>query len=448
MLNICGIGRHWVVNQMTCGGKSYHAVSLKLRAKRLKLSFKESEWLCDCRSKKNYRNSQIMSESEDSSSFDDDSSGSSSDSQNEEEETQDVEDDGDDDVIKALKLAQMKKKAIRPPDIALDNVPCNFSFHPVEDLIVVSDYKGNTELYSYSNEANEKLKAVQHKDANTRDLKFNKKGDKLCALLNNKDLVLYHTDGLQVERTIKDSSEETGICLHVVDENILVVGDEDGHVQAWDKRMQGTAFSFKVAEDAISALISDEEGKVLVASSTEGTLSSIKVRAKKIQTQSEPYETDFNCMGVIKQNTKLAVGDSAGKVYLFNWGEYGYHSDVYPGHLDAVNCMIPITEKIIITGGDDGYLRAVHFYPMKFLGIVGKHKLAVESMDVCNDGHLIASISHDAILNFWNVSYFEDFIMPAEVKTSSKSTKSKDMKHNLPSSRQGNKSDFFQGLKE
>lgn len=45
-------------------------------------------------------------------------------------------------------------------------------------------------------------------------------------------------------------------------------------------------------------------------------------------------------------------------MYVYNWGEFGLHSDEFPNLTKkAINCMIPITENIVITGGEDGMLR-------------------------------------------------------------------------------------------
>ena len=194
-------------------------------------------------------------------------------------------------------------------------------------------------------------------------------------------------------------------------------------------------------------MICDEDGKVLVCSSADGIIASIKVRAGKVQVKSEEYDTEFNCLGTLKQSTKLAVGDSKGALYFFNWGDFGYHVDMIPLHKDCINGFIPITEKIGITACGDGKLYATHFYPKKLLGIVGEHQHSVEKMDVCNDGHLIASSSLDETIKFWNVTYFEDFVPPTlkETKTPKGNSK-KETKHKLPSSSQKNSSQFFEGL--
>lgn len=104
--------------------------------------------------------------------------------------------------------------------------------------------------------------------------------------------------------------------------------------------------------------------------------------------------------------------------------------------------MVPITERIAVTGGEDGILRAMHLVPGRVLGIVGQHSLAVETIDINSSGELIASSSHDNDIRFWNIKYFEDF---DDIKYNSKPDR-KAMRHNLPSSKQTNAADFFSDL--
>lgn len=74
-------------------------------------------------------------------------------------------------------------------------------------------------------------------------------------------------------------------------------------------------------------------------------------------------------------------------------------------------------------------------------------------MDVCNDGHLIASLGSDEeVIKFWNVSYFEGMTIGEGEKSKQFKNKSKpvagegDKRGNLPSSSKQNASDFFKGL--
>lgn len=153
--------------------------------------------------------------------------------------------------------------------------------------------------------------------------------------------------------------------------------------------------------------------------------------------QSEQYEEELTCMGLYRNDSKLVVGTSKGRMYSFNWGEFGYHCDVFNGPKTAINAMLPVTQRMGVVGCEDGLLRAVNTVPGRNLGVVGQHSMAVETMDISNTGEFIASSSHDNDIRFWNIKYFEDFDddMPT-----------KDAKFNLPSSKYTNARDFFSGL--
>ena len=88
------------------------------------------------------------------------------------------------------------------------------------------------------------------------------------------------------------------------------------------------------------------------------------------------------------------------------------------------------------------FFRATNLFPNRQLGVVGQHDLSVECLDICNNGTIIASYSYDNNVKFWNVSYFETL----NVAQSVKGGKQKQLKHNLPSSKQDNVADFFADL--
>ena len=52
----------------------------------------------------------------------------------------------------------------------------------------------------------------------------------------------------------------------------------------------------------------------------------------------------------------------------------GLHSDQFPGHPDAVNSILSVSDTIALTGCEDGNERAVHLYPHRSLGVVGHHE--------------------------------------------------------------------------
>lgn len=106
--------------------------------------------------------------------------------------------------------------------------------------------------------------------------------------------------------------------------------------------------------------------------------------------------------------------------------------------------MVPITENIVVTSGEDGVLRAAHMFPQRQLGVVGQHRLPVERLDISHDGQYLASCSHDNDVKFWNISYFET--IDTLIDVNQKQNKRRDMSNNLPSSNVRNASEFFSGL--
>ena len=123
--------------------------------------------------------------------------------------------------------------------------------------------------------------------------------------------------------------------------------------------------------------------------------------------------------------------------------------------------MLSITDNVVMTGCEDGNIRAVHLYPHRFLGVVGHHdqELPVERMDVSNSGEIIASISHDNRVKFWNVAYLEEMdynktkkpgVLPknAVKNKSKKELQMRETEHQLPSSSRSNRNEFFSGFKD
>lgn len=52
---------------------------------------------------------------------------------------------------------------------------------------------------------------------------------------------------------------------------------------------------------------------------------------RKLYVQSEPYDEELTCMGLFRRESKLVVGSSKGRMYTFNWDEFGLHSNMFPG---------------------------------------------------------------------------------------------------------------------
>lgn len=353
--------------------------------------------------------------------------------------------DEEDEVVKKI-LIELKKPRSKPPNITTEDFPTDLSFHPDRNILAVGTVVGDVLIYNYTNDENTLIATHEVHSKAIRDIEFSIDGRDLFSGGRDKSIMITDIETGKLKRFWDGAHSDPIYTITVIDENLVASGDDEGTVKLWDVRLKSNepVFSIKKVEDYISSIITNDQKKMLVYTSGDGYLTSINIGSKKMFVQSEQYEEELTCAGIYRNDSKVVVGTSKGNFYTFNWGEFGYHNDAFSGPLSPVSFMIPITERICVTAGEEGVIRAMHLVPGRILGIVGQHSLAVEAIDICNDGEFIATSSHDNDIRFWNIKYFEDF---DDIKYNEKPNK-KAARHNLPSSLHANRSDFFADLAE
>lgn len=349
----------------------------------------------------------------------------------------------DDEVVKKI-LTELKKPRLKPPNISTEDFPTDISFHPDQNIIAIGTVMGDLLLYKYTNEENTLLNTHEVHAKAIRDIEFSIDGKDIFSGSRDKSIMVTDIETGKLKRFWDNAHEESIYTMTVLDENLLASGDDNGTVRLWDSRIKGNdpVFSLKEVDDYISCIITNNQKRLLVCTSGDGYVTTLNIPGKKMLVQSEPYEEELTCAGIYRNESKVVVGSSKGNFYTFNWGEFGYHNDAFTGPLTPISLMIPITERIAVTAGEDGVIRAMHLVPGRILGIVGQHPLAVETMDISNNGEMIATSSHENDVSFWNIKYFEDF---NGINYNEKPSK-KASKHNLPSSLNANRTDFFSDL--
>ncbi|XP_072936508.1 WD repeat-containing protein 55 homolog [Epargyreus clarus] len=356
----------------------------------------------------------------------------------------DDDEDDDDEVIKAIK-AEKNKPRDHPPNIICDDAIVDICFHPANDLIAIANMVGDILLYEYNNNETVLKETIEVHTKACRDVEFDDEGTTMYSTGKDKTIVATDVQTGKLKQCYNDAHEEPVYTLVSLDDNKIVTGDDAGTVKLWDIRKKDSIFTIKVGEDYISDMLTNEAQKYLVCAGGDGTITSIDLKGNKIYTRSEQYDAEFTCMGLFRSETKLLAASATGRLYLFNWKEFGYHSDEYIGQKKiSVQCMVPITQNIVVTSGEDGILRAAHMFPQRQLGVVGQHSMPVERLDISHDGTYIASCSHNNDVKFWNITYFES--IDTLINVNEKQDKKKDMSNNLPSSNYKNSSDFFSGL--
>ncbi|KAL2711967.1 WD repeat-containing protein 55 isoform X2 [Vespula squamosa] len=354
------------------------------------------------------------------------------------------ENEEEDETVKAI-IRSKELHRTHPPTITLDNFIVDICFHPQNDIIAVANILGDVILFKYTNKETKLVSSMELHLKACRDIEFSHDGKTLFSTAKDLSIMITDMETEKLIRLYENAHEQPVYTMNIFGEQTFGTGDDDGVVKLWDLRQKGNTpiFSIKQMEDYVSAMITNSDNKYLVCASGDGSLTTFNMAAKKLHIQSEEYEEELLCLGLFKSETKILAASSKGKMYVFNWGEFGLHSDEFPSLTKkALNCLIPITENIVITGGEDGILRATSLFPHHHLGIVGQHNFSIEALDVNSDGTLIASSSHNDDIKFWNVEYLETL----NTFEHRKGGKQKQMIHNLPSSKVNNASDFFADL--
>ncbi|XP_018578500.1 WD repeat-containing protein 55 homolog [Anoplophora glabripennis] len=356
-----------------------------------------------------------------------------------------VEENEEDETIKAI-IRQCNKERNHPTPIECEDFITDISFHPHNNILAISNIIGDVLLYKYSIEENILISSLELHTKACRDIEFSCDGNTLFSTSKDKSVMISDVNSGKLERFYENCHEVPVYCLTIIDENMFSTGDDDGVVKIWDvrERDEKPIYKTKKNEDYISDMITDESKKYLLCSSGDGSLTTINLQNRKVHMQSEEYEEELTCLGLFRSGTKLISGSSKGKLFVYNWEEFGLHSDAFPGPKTAINSLIPITENIVVTACEDGNLRATHLFPHRHLGIVGQHDFSIECVDICSTGQFIASSSHNNDIKFWNIEYFEDF---DKVNQKHKKHKKKtELQNNLPSSKIKNVSDFFSDM--
>ncbi|XP_055934794.1 WD repeat-containing protein 55-like [Argiope bruennichi] len=327
----------------------------------------------------------------------------------------DLDSDGDSEISypededAALEIEQ---KTEVPESINFKVNIVDIAFHPKRNLIATGLIDSSITLHSYGvgDVKNMELQTFDHHNKKPcRAVHFSASGEHLFT--GAQDTTIGVVD-LETNSVFRKFGREGGSPIYSIlpiDNYLLASGEDEGEVILWDFRMQAPIEVFQDCEDYVSSLIINKEKKLMLATSGDGRLSVYNVRAKKLEMQSEELDSDLLCAGIFKGGTKAVVGSTDGALNIFNWGEFGNISDRFPGHPGSVDSMVVIADDVIVTGCEDGKIRAVQLFPNRFLGSLGNHGgYSIERVRLSYDSAYIASSSYDQKVKFWDLSGIEE----------------------------------------
>lgn len=112
---------------------------------------------------------------------------------------------------------------------------------------------------------------------------------------------------------------------------------------------------------------------------------------------------------VREDEEKLIVGTSSGDMAIYNWDWFGDCKDRLVGHPEGVEKLVKFDESYVLTGGEDGWVRIVGVYPHS-INLFKRHAedledaFAISGMSMSHDKKILATISHDCSINFFDLT--------------------------------------------
>ncbi|KAM4564128.1 WD repeat-containing protein 55 [Fundulus diaphanus] len=294
-----------------------------------------------------------------------------------------------------------------PQDIQLEAIANTVALHPSRDVLVCGDVDGDVYAFSYSctEGENRELWSSGHHLKSCRQVRFSADGLRLYSVSRDKAVHLLDVERGQLVSRIRGAHGAPINSLLLVDENVLATGDDGGTLKVWDMR-KGTAFmDMKNHDDYISDITVDQNKRILLTASGDGTMGVFNLKRRRFELLSEFQSGDLTSVALMKRGKKVVCGSSEGTLYIFNWNGFGATSDRFAVKAESVDCIAPITDNIMCTASMDGYIRAVNLLPNRVIGCIGQHVgEPVEEIAKSWDSRFLLSCGHDQLIKFWDIS--------------------------------------------
>ncbi|XP_053320137.1 WD repeat-containing protein 55 [Spea bombifrons] len=333
-----------------------------------------------------------------------------------------------------------------PEDISFEAAVNAIAFHPSRDIVAAGDVDGDVFVYSYSclENGNKELWSSGHHLKSCRDVAFTSDGQNLFTVSKDKSIHILNVEEGKLIKRISKAHDTSLNSLLLIDENLFATGDDSGMLKVWDLRKGEAFMEMKNHEDYISDMIIDQNKKLLLTASGDGTMGVFNIKRRRFELLSEYQSGDLTSLAVMKRGRKVACGSSEGTIYLFNWNGFGATSDRFAVKAESIDCMVPITDNIVCTGSMDGVIRAINILPNRVVGSIGQHPgEPIEQLAKSPNGNLLASCAHDQKVKFWDVSSLGSVI----VDDYRKRKKNKQLTA-LSKKAFGGAEDFFSDLRE
>jgi WD repeat-containing protein 55 len=303
-----------------------------------------------------------------------------------------------------------------PLDIQCSEQVFDLAFHPCMNVIASGHIDGSVEIWQYSHDQIEgSNKRIMHFPqafaSSCRGLRFTDDGQTLLAISSDRTYTGFDATGNTLFK-IENAHDSSINKMEMIDGvHICATGDDDGVIKIWDNRTGPNAtMTLNDQSDFVASMNYNADKKILLSISGDSTLCAYDIRKPKRSAKSEEQETEMTSVEWMRGGTKAVAGTQDGTLLIFSSKSWGDCSDRFPRIGDSVECMLKIDDNRLITGSNDGKLRAVNILPNKFISVIGERPdMSIEGIRGSRWGceTLFATHSVDEVIQFWDWNGFD-----------------------------------------
>lgn len=292
----------------------------------------------------------------------------------------------------------------------------DIKFSPVANVLALGQITGEVRVYAYNEKSNKEVLKFNYHEESCRQVVFSPDGNLVYTSSSDGSIGVISNGKLE-GRITGAHPVPINSLMHIENNAILASGDDDGLIKIWDLRQaaqagQGCVMKMQEHEGTIMDMKINDQGTMLVTASNDGHLGVFDLRkAGALYAMSDNFEEDLTQVVICKYGKKVLASTSEGTINVFSWDWWGDCNDRIVGHPNSIDTMITYDEDTVITGGEDGLIRAVSVLPNKIVAILSDPTdqdegeiFHIQRVALSHDKCLLASISLDDIVKIIDVS--------------------------------------------
>lgn len=317
---------------------------------------------------------------------------------------------------------------IEPPNIYHVSDPTDIHFHPSKSLLTIGLYKGGCELYSYNSDSTDLLIAFPNFTSSMRLTRFSPSGNHIVAA-DNSTLAFFDVEKRESVIWRNDFFDSAPYECYFFNDNVLAYSQDNGSLNVIDVRSFESVYSVSINDysetPTVSSVLtgfSPSPGQdLMMCSSDDGNMYTFDLKksnqnSAKLFARTNTPGAELTSLLLIKSGANIVCSTTKRTMQIYKYDYFGAYIDVVNSGSPGVSCLAKVNEDLILAGCDDGAIKLFRFWPHEYCTLVqnanesfDSEGQSVERIAISWDQKVVASISQDRSVRFWDLQEHGDF---------------------------------------